>query len=112
MVCQGKENIDYTAIYNAKIKALRNIFARLKANEGTDYYKEFEAFKAADTGELHRLAVFQTISEEKSKVCNQASKDWEDALSSSLGSGVEKFAAEHLYEIDFFKFCNLKPTAN
>lgn len=99
-----KENIDYTAIYNAKIKALRNIFARLKANEGTDYYKEFEAFKAADTGELHRLAVFQTISEEKSKVCNQASKDWEDALSSSLGSGVEKFAAEHLYEIDFFKF--------
>lgn len=99
-----KENIDYTAVYNAKIKALRNIYARVKANEDSDYAKEFEAFKAADTGELHRLAVFQAIGEERVKMGGKASKQWEESLSSALSSGVEKFAAEHLYEIDFFKF--------
>ncbi len=100
----AKENIDYTSIYNTKIRALRNIFARIKANGSSSYAQEFEAFKAADTGELHRLAVFETISEEKNKVCGLGSKDWEEALSSALSSGVEKFASEHLYEIDFFKF--------
>ncbi|MCM1323600.1 MAG: 4-alpha-glucanotransferase [Acetobacter sp.] len=99
-----KENIDYTSVYNAKIKAMRNIYARMKANEDSEYTKEFEAFKAADTGELHRLAVFQTIGEERAKMNGKASKQWNEALSSALSSGVEKFAAEHLYEVDFFKF--------
>ena len=99
-----KENIDYTAVYNAKIRALRHIYARVKANENSEYAKEFEVFKAADTGELHRLAVFQAISEERVKLNGQASKQWEESLSSALSSGVEKFAAEHQYEVDFFKF--------
>ncbi len=99
-----KENIDYTAVYNAKSRALRNIYARVKANDGSDYAKEFEAFKAADTGELHRLAVFQAIGEERVKLKGKASKQWEESLSSALSSGVEKFAAEHQYEVDFFKF--------
>ncbi len=99
-----KENIDYTAVYNAKIRALRNIYARVKANDGSDYAKEFEAFKAADTGELHRLAVFQAIGEDRVKLKGKASKQWEESLSSALSSGVEKFAAEHQYEVDFFKF--------
>ena len=99
-----KENIDYTAVYNAKIRALRNIYARVKANDCSDYAKEFDAFKAADTGELHRLAVFQAISEERVKLKGKASKQWEESLSSALSNGVEKFAAEHLYEVDFFKF--------
>lgn len=99
-----KENIDYTGIYNAKVRALRNIYARVKANGGTDYAKAFEAFKAADTGELHRLAVFQAIGEERAKLGDAVSKEWEEALSSSLSSGVEKFANEHSAEVDFFKF--------
>lgn len=99
-----KENIDYTSIYNAKIRALRNIYARVKANGSHEYAKEFESFKAADTGELHRLAVFQTICEEKVKLGDKATKSWEEPLSSALGSGVEKFAAEHVDEVDFFKF--------
>lgn len=97
-----KETIDYTAVYRAKIKALRNIFARLSAHKNSDYYKEFEAFKKADTGELHRLAVFEVLKEEKKN--DKLPKNWEKTLGSSMGSGVEKFAAEHAEEIEFFKF--------
>lgn len=99
-----KENIDYTAVYNAKIKALRNIYARLKANEDSAYAQEFEAFKAQDTGELHRLAVFQAIVEERVKMGGKGSKTWEESVSSALSKGVEKFATEHQYAVDFFKF--------
>lgn len=94
-----KENIDYTSVYTTKVKALRNIFSRVKAHKNSDYGKEFEAFKAADTGELHRLAVYQTIAEER---CRTGVKD--ETLNSSLGSGVEKFAQEHQDEVEFFKF--------
>lgn len=48
-------------------KGVAQYFARLKANEGTDYYKEFEAFKAADTGELHRLAVFRPFPKKRAR---------------------------------------------
>lgn len=99
-----KENIDYTTVYNAKIMALRNIFARVWANQDAEYAKEFAAFKASDTGELQRLAIFQTICEERAKMGGIAPKSWEEALSSALSSGVEKFVAEHLYEVEFFKF--------
>ncbi len=99
-----KENIDYTSVYNAKIKALRNIYARVKANSSSEYAKEFESFKAQDTGELHRLAVFQAIGEERVKLGGRGPKQWEESLGSALSSGVEKFVTEHQKEIDFFKF--------
>lgn len=99
-----KENIDYTTIYNAKAKALGNIYARVTDNKNSAYAKEFEKFKKADTGELHRLAVFQAVYNERCKLCGKTSKKWEDSVSSALSSGVEKFANEHQYEVDFFKF--------
>lgn len=103
-LAKESENIAYTAVYEAKIHALRNIYARVKANGASDYAKEFAAFKAADTGELHRLAVFQAISAERFKLKGKAGKAWENSVASVLSSGVEKFAAEHAEEIDFFKF--------
>ncbi len=99
-----KENIDYTAVYNAKIKALRKIFARLSKMKDETYKKAFDKFKAADDGDLHRLAVFQTICEERCKNGGRLSVKEEKDLSSALGAGVEKFALAHKEEIDFFKF--------
>lgn len=99
-----KDIIDYTTVYNAKIKALRNIFDRVKKNDTSAYYKEFEEFKKADTGELHRLAVFQAIYNERCKLNHNTTKEWNEAYNSALGSGVEKFAKEHYDEVEFFKF--------
>lgn len=101
---KSKDIIDYTTVYNTKIKALKNIFERVKDNETSAYAKEFEAFKKADTGEMHRLAVFQAIYNERCMLGHNTSKEWNDAYNSALGSGVEKFAVEHYDEVEFFKF--------
>lgn len=99
-----KENIDYTAVYNAKIRALRRIFERVNAHKQSEYAQEFEKFKKADTGELHKLAVFQAISEERAKNGGFMPQQWEDVLKSALSGCVEEFVSKHLAEIEFFKF--------
>ena len=99
-----KETIDYTAVYNAKIKALQNIFERVKQNATSEYAKEFQAFKKADSGELNRLAVFQALCHARCIADEKNAKKIQELLSSALGSDVEKFAHKHAAEIDFFKF--------
>lgn len=97
-----KENIDYTTIYNAKIKALKNIFARVKEHKGEAYYKAFEEFVKADEGGLHCLAVFEAI--------NSAKKDGSlsaveaKGVSSFAGRGIKEFVNKHKDDINFFKF--------
>lgn len=99
-----KETIDYTAVYNAKITALQNIFERVKQNATSEYAKEFQAFKKADSGELNRLAVFQALCHARCIADEKNAKKIQELLSSALGSDVEKFAHKHAAEIDFFKF--------
>lgn len=99
-----KETIDYTTVYNAKIKALQNIFERVKQNSASDYAKEFQKFKKADSGELSRLAVFQALCHARCLADEKNAKKINELLSSSLGSEVEKFAHKYAAEIDFFKF--------
>ena len=101
---KAEENINYTVVYNAKIKALRKIFARLEKSDDSSYKKAFEKFKAADEGDLQRLAVFQAICEERCKRGGILSVKEERELSSAIGAGVEKFALAHKKEIEFFKF--------
>lgn len=94
------ENIDYTAVNQAKMKALQKIYDRLAKHKSSAYVKAFEAFKKADNGDLQRLAIFQTISEE---TCQTGRKSLA-GLDTALSSGVGKFAVEHSEKIDFFKF--------
>ena len=103
-LAKEKENIDYTTVYNTKVKALKAIFERVCQHKNDKYFKDFEAFVCADGGDLHRLAVFQAICHEKVVGGGQFSKQQETALSSALGSGVEKFAQSHTKEVQFFKF--------
>lgn len=92
---KAKENIDYTTVYNTKIAALRRIFARVLKQHKSDYYKEFMAFMAADTGELHRLAVFQTF---------KAQKKAGGIEKLAIVGEMEKFVSANAKEIEFFKF--------
>ena len=92
---KAKENIDYTTVYNTKIAALRRIFARVLKQHKSDYYKEFMAFVAADTGELHRLAVFQTF---------KAQKKAGGIEKLAIVGEMEKFVSANAKEIEFFKF--------
>ncbi|MBP5697944.1 MAG: 4-alpha-glucanotransferase, partial [Alphaproteobacteria bacterium] len=101
---RASDTINYTLVYQAKIKALKKIFARLKKEKNSAYAKEFEAFKKADGGELNRLALFQAIQHERALCGGRLPLKDEKALSSSVGAGVEKFALSHQKEMEFFKF--------
>lgn len=101
---KSKEKIDYTMVFNAKMKALRNIYQRVIKNKDSGYFKEFEGFKKADSGELHRLAIYEGISHERFLLNEKVSKEWEKAYENALSSGVKKFEQVHAEEIDFYKF--------
>ena len=101
---KAKENIDYTTVYNTKIAALRRIFARVLKQHKSDYYKEFMAFVAADTGELHRLAVFQTFKAQQCGTPAQKQKKAGGIEKLAIVGEMEKFVSANAKEIEFFKF--------
>lgn len=101
---KAKENIDYTTVYNTKIAALRRIFARVLKQHKSDYYKEFMAFMAADTGELHRLAVFQTFKAQQCGTPAQKQKKAGGIEKLAIVGEMEKFVSANAKEIEFFKF--------
>ena len=95
---KSEEKINYTLVYNAKIKALKNIYERAKKDKGGEYFIEFEKFKKENGVELQRLALFQGISHEKFLLNEKVTKEWQKAYESALGSGVEKFEKDALLE--------------
>ena len=101
---KAKENIDYTTVYNTKIAALRRIFARVLKQHKSDYYKEFMAFVAADTGELHRLAVFQAFKAQQCGTPAQKQKKAGGIEKLAIVGEMEKFVSANAKEIEFFKF--------
>lgn len=98
------ENIDYTTVYCAKIKALQTIFKRLLKQKKSSYYAQFEAYKKERGQELLQLATFQEICHQRYLSGGSLPALEEKALSSSLGSGVKKFVSAHKEEIEFFQF--------
>ena len=101
---KGKDKISYADIYGAKIKALSNIFARVKNDTNGWYYQEFEAFKQREGVELHRLAVFVAIRHERFLQNENVSNEWRKKFGNALSPDVEKFANERKDEIEFYKF--------
>ncbi|MBP3686889.1 MAG: 4-alpha-glucanotransferase [Alphaproteobacteria bacterium] len=97
-----KENIDYTTIYNAKMRALKNIFVRVNERKGEAYYKAFEKFVKADEGGLHCLAVLEAINSAKKN--GEFSAVEAKGVSSFAGRGIKEFVNKHKDEINFFKF--------
>lgn len=98
------ENIDYTKVYQTKIKALRSIFERLLKDKGSKYAVSFEKFKSDEGKELNKLAVFQAICHERFKEGGKLKAKDEADLAQAMSKGVEKFALQHQKEINFFKF--------
>lgn len=101
---KNSENIDYTLVHGAKMKALHSIFERLEKNKDSAYVKSFNKFINSGGGDLQRLAVFQAIQHERFLKGKAFSKKDEMSLSSALSSGVEVFAQHHQKEILFFEF--------
>lgn len=87
------ELIDYTGVYNAKIKVLEKIYKNYSSAEFDDYCQK----KGRD---LEVLAIFQTLYEEYQTWW----KEWPDEYKSPNTFAVIEYAKTHAERIGFFKF--------
>lgn len=98
-----KENIDYTSIYNLKIKILRELYKDFVKDSESEDFAEFKEFCNAKGKDLDDLATYQTICSQYHEKYWEWQK-WPDELQKPQSPAVIKFKEEHCSEIMFFKF--------
>lgn len=101
---RASENIDYTTVYNLKIKVLQQIFDNLELKKDSAEYKNFENYCRKKGADLEELATFQTIYSYYHKKGTNGWKSWPKELQTPNSPAVKKFAEEHAKEVSFFKY--------
>ena len=96
--------IKYTLVFKAKIKALEQIFERVKKDKNSEYYKSFEEFMKKEGAELERLAEFVAIRHERAMRGELVSDEWRKAYSRADNIEVKEFAKTKQEEMLFYKF--------
>ena len=98
---RNSDNIDYTSVYNLKIRILRKIFALIS---GSNQEKEFDLYCKKKGDDLQRLAVYQTIYSEFHDKVYGGWKSWPKELQNPNSTTVKEFANAHENEVRFFKY--------
>ena len=100
---RATENIDYSGVYNLKIKYLQKCFARFQKSSHQKRLREYKDFCTHYGRDLDNLCLFQAICEEE---CAQSRwfNTWSKTYTSPDCEAAKKFAAAHKERIEFFKF--------
>ena len=96
--------IQYTAVYNAKIKVLEKIYQRLLKDKKSDYYVAYENYCQSKGVDLEKLALFQALSEERAHSVWGGWKAWEEEYRNSGSRAVAEYAKKHKERLGFFKY--------
>lgn len=91
--------IDYTGVYNLKIGALYELYAKQKKS-----FPAFTAYKKKKGQELHLFALYQAIYHEKCHHISGGWRAWPTGLKNQNPMDMAVFEATHADEIEFFKF--------
>ncbi len=94
--------IDYTKVYNLKVKVLAELFTQTKKHK--NYIDEFEKFKKDKGWNLDTLATFQALYSQQSKTVWGGWCAWEKELQNPNSFKVNEFKKSHIKQIEFFKF--------
>lgn len=100
---RATETIDYTKVYNLKIKYLEKCFARFQKSKDKKRHQEYLDFCRQYNPDLDNLGLFQAIYEDelaKGVKFNQ----WSANYVSPDCDASAKFRKEHQERIEFFKF--------
>ena len=103
-VLEGARNasdIDYSAVYNLKMRVLHKIFAKIS---GTQQEKEFMAYCAQKGDDLQSLTTYQAIYSEYHNKVFGGWKSWPKELQNPRSKAVKEFALSHEKEVAFFKY--------
>lgn len=96
------ELIDYTKVYNLKIKALKKLFAYLKTQPS--YMQKLADFIKLKGYDLETLATFQAIYHEQKQKGNCGWMNWDKNLRNPQSKAVNDFKKAFADEIMFFEF--------
>ncbi len=96
--------IQYTAVYNAKIKVLEQIYHRMLQDKKSEYYLSYEKFCQDKGLDLEKLALFQALSEERAHSVWGGWKAWEEEYRNSNSRAVAEYAKNHQDRLGFFKY--------
>lgn len=100
---RAEENIDYTGVYNLKIKYLELCFARFQKTHDTQRYREYQKFCSEYGADLESLALFQALNEIECQSGNFF-HNWVKTYTAPDCAAAKAFCAQHLERIEFFKF--------
>lgn len=101
---RNSELIDYKKVYELKIKMLEKFYQRFLSDASSHRHIEFDNFCKEQGADLERLAIYQTIYEEKNPTVWGGWRAWEEDLRNSGSLKVKEYAKKNAERIGFFKF--------
>lgn len=101
---RASELIQYTKVYNLKMRMLERCYARFSAGLNQERQAAFRAFCQEQGEDLHKLAVFQTVYDEMCHKVWGGWCAWPKELQNPDNPEVQKYAEEHKEKVGFFKY--------
>lgn len=98
------ELIQYEHIYPLKVRMLEKFYERFKTSTDKKRKDEYEAFVKEQGSDLEKLAIFQTLYNEKTTSIWGGWKAWPEEYRNPHSLAVRDYAKEHADKIGFFKF--------
>lgn len=100
---RASENIDYTGVYNLKIKYLEKCFTRFQKTKDKNRLKEYHDFCTSQGADLDNLALFEAIYEDECRY-QRCFNTWSLQYPIPTCEASQKFYKAHQERIEFFKF--------
>ena len=96
--------IDYTSVYDLKTIHLKNLYTRFMQEDNKKRKADFNKFCKEKGEDLDRLAIFQSIYDDKTGEVWGGWQAWEEDLKNPNSLAIKKYAAENQAKVNFFKF--------
>lgn len=101
---RNSELIQYSRVYNLKIKYLERCYKRFKESKNKERKTAYARFCKEQGEELDKLAIFQSVYDEQSKTVWGGWRAWPEEYRNPSSKVLKDYAKEHKDKIDFFKY--------
>lgn len=101
---KNKEIIDYTNIYNIKIRAINEVYKKFIKKPDSKEFRRFESYCRQKGNDLDDLAAYLAIYDEYHNKGCYGWMSWPVELQNPRSPAVARFKSEHADKINFFKF--------
>ena len=101
---RNSELIEYTPVYELKIRMLNKLYHKMLQNKHSEYYQAYQNYCRDKGADLEKLALFQALSEERAHSVWGGWKAWEEDYRNSNSKAVAEYAKTNQERVGFFKY--------